>query len=242
MLNYSADTLVLILRHQKMDNIGKRGKDAFVEWHPQTFMTITKKERYKEHRKELMEERKKEVVEAAKRLFLEKGLNHVTMNDIMNEAGLSKATMYRYYDSIHPIAFEVEYGMIQEIFGDLKTIDLTGMTGTEAMKATLLMMVDRFSDHIRAYQYISMFDYLYAKEYPNDNLSQEYNRVLKSIINSNMGSGKGMEQYSEVLTYVSVIFAYLQKLAHRKDIIDEGDINVKERLVIVRGMIHQLFR
>jgi len=205
-------------------------------------MAETKREKYLEQRKLLMEERKKEVIDTAKKLFLEKGLNNVTMNDIMNEAGLSKATMYRYYDSIHPIAFEVEYEMMQEIFSDLKLIDITNHNGGEAIKEILLTMVDRFIYHIKAYRYISMFDFLYADQYPNDNLSQEYNKVIQSIIDSNMSGERVKEQYSEALTYVSVIFAYLQKLAHRKEIIDKGEIDVIERLNIVRKMIHKLLK
>lgn len=205
-------------------------------------MAETKREKYLEQRKLLMEERKKEVIDTAKKLFLEKGLNNVTMNDIMNEAGLSKATMYRYYDSIHPIAFEVEYEMMQEIFSDLKLIDITNHNGGEAIKEILLTMVDRFIYHIKAYRYISMFDFLYADQYPNDNLSQEYNKVIQSIIDDNMSGERVKEQYAEALTYVSVIFAYLQKLAHRKEIIDKGEIDVIERLNIVRKMIHKLLK
>lgn len=205
-------------------------------------MAETKKEKYLEQRKLLMEERKKEVIDTAKKLFLEKGLNNVTMNDIMNEAGLSKSTMYRYYDSIHPIAFEVEYEMMQEIFSDLKLIDITNRNGGEAIKEILLTMVDRFIYHIKAYRYISMFDFLYSDQYPNDNLSQEYNKVIQSIIDANMSGERGKEQYAEALTYVSVIFAYLQKLAHRKEIIDKGEIDVIERLNIVRKMIHKLLK
>lgn len=205
-------------------------------------MAETKREKYLEQRKLLMEERKKEVIDTAKKLFLEKGLNNVTMNDIMNESGLSKATMYRYYDSIHPIAFEVEYEMMQEIFSDLKLIDITNRNGGETIKEILLTMVDRFIYHIKGYRYISMFDFLYADQYPNDNLSQEYNKVIQSIIDSNMSGERVKEQYSEALTYVSVIFAYLQKLAHRKEIIDKGEIDVIERLNIVRKMIHKLLK
>lgn len=205
-------------------------------------MAETKREKYLEQRKLLMEERKKEVIDTAKKLFLEKGLNNVTMNDIMNEAGLSKATMYRYYDSIHPIAFEVEYEMMQEIFSDLKLIDITNRNGGETIKEILLTMVDRFIYHIKAYRYISMFDFLYSDQYPNDNLSQEYNKVIQSIIDANMSGERGKEQYAEALTYVSVIFAYLQKLAHRKEIIDKGEIDVIERLNIVRKMIHKLLK
>lgn len=189
-----------------------------------------------------MEERKKEVIDTAKKLFLEKGLNNVTMNDIMNEAGLSKATMYRYYDSIHPIAFEVEYEMLQEIFSDLKLIDIANRNGGEVIKEILLTMVDKFTQHIKAYRYISMFDSLYSDQYPNDDLSQEYDKVIQSIIDANTSGERVKDQFNEALTYVSVIFAYLQKLAHRKEIIDKGEIDVIERLNIVRKMIHKLLK
>lgn len=205
-------------------------------------MAKTKQEKYQEQRKQLMEERKKAVIDSAKELFLEKGLNNVTMNDIMNETGLSKATMYRYYDSIDPIAFEVEYAMLQEIFSDLKLVELTNKSGGEAIKEILLTMVDRFIYHMKAYRYISMFDFLYSDQYPNDNLSQEYNKVIQSIINENMSGERVKEEYAEALIHVSVIFAYLQKLAHRKEIIDKGGIDVNERLNVVRRMIHKLFQ
>ncbi len=205
-------------------------------------MAKTKQEKYQEQRKLLVEERKKAVIDSAKKLFLEKGLNNVTMNDIMLEAGLSKATMYRYYESIDPIAFEVEYEMLQEIFADLKLIEMAGKSGGEAMKDILLTMVDKFIDHIKAYRYISMFDFLYSDQYPNDNLSQEYGKVIQSIINANMTGERVKEEYAEALIHVSVIFAYLQKLAHRKEIIDQGGIDVNERLNVVRRMIHKLFQ
>ncbi len=103
-------------------------------------------------------------------------------------------------------------------------------------------MVDRFIHHIKAYRYISMFDSLYSDQYPNDNLSQEYNKVIQSIIDANTSRERVKEQFNEALTYVSVIFAYLQKLAHRKEIIDKGEIDVIERLNIVRRMIHKLLK
>ena len=51
-----------------------------------------RKEREKEHRKE-------EIVDAAQRLFLEKGLQATTMDEIAEAAELSKGTIYLYYKS-----------------------------------------------------------------------------------------------------------------------------------------------
>lgn len=62
--------------------------------------------------------------------------------------------------------------------------------------------------------------------------------MIQFIIDANMSGERVKEQYDEALTNVSVIFAYLQKLAHRKEIIDKGD----ERLNILRRMIHKLLK
>ena len=51
-----------------------------------------RKEREKEHRKE-------EIVDAAQKLFLEKGLQATTMDEIAEAAELSKGTIYLYYKS-----------------------------------------------------------------------------------------------------------------------------------------------
>ena len=53
---------------------------------------LERKEREKEHRKE-------EIVEAAQKLFLEKGLQTTTMDEIAEAAELSKGTIYLYYKS-----------------------------------------------------------------------------------------------------------------------------------------------
>jgi len=37
------------------------------------------------------------ILEAAYRLFLEKGYRHTTMDDIAQDLGMSKKTLYKYY-------------------------------------------------------------------------------------------------------------------------------------------------
>ena len=45
----------------------------------------------------LREIHKKIIVEKAVRLFIEKGINNVTMTDIAKDIGVGEATLYRYF-------------------------------------------------------------------------------------------------------------------------------------------------
>ena len=52
-------------------------------------------------------ERKNEIIEASITLFCERGLDLTSMQDIANAAGISKATLYFYFDSKAELIQEV---------------------------------------------------------------------------------------------------------------------------------------
>ncbi len=53
------------------------------------------------------ERRRSEIVDAAERLFFRKGFEHVTMDEIAEEAELSKGTLYLYFKSREDLHFAV---------------------------------------------------------------------------------------------------------------------------------------
>lgn len=56
---------------------------------------------------EYKRERKKELIKAAKKVFIEKGYVHTSMQDIMDEAGVSRGAFYSYFDNIDHVFIEV---------------------------------------------------------------------------------------------------------------------------------------
>ncbi|WP_240913084.1 TetR/AcrR family transcriptional regulator [Paenibacillus favisporus] len=52
-------------------------------------------------------ERKRELIEAAKKVFIEKGFVHTSMQDIMDKAGISRGVLYRYFNNIEHVFIEV---------------------------------------------------------------------------------------------------------------------------------------
>jgi len=67
----------------------------------------------KEKRELLTDFRRKQILEAALVLFLEKGINGTTMQDIADKAGISKGLIYRYFSSKNEI-LEAEAELIEK--------------------------------------------------------------------------------------------------------------------------------
>ena len=54
------------------------------------------------------EQRRNDIVDAAEKIFFEKGLNNSTMDEVAEEAELSKGTLYLYFKSKEEIHFEIK--------------------------------------------------------------------------------------------------------------------------------------
>jgi len=76
--------------------------------------------------KEATAERRQQILSAAMTCFMRKGYYRATMDDIVAESGLSKGTLYWYFDSkkaiflalIHSVIRQIEYGW-EAVIGDV---------------------------------------------------------------------------------------------------------------------------
>ena len=63
-----------------------------------------------------------QILETASRLFAQKGYKSTSMNEIANELGIKKATIYYYFPSKEQILFEIMNFAMDEALKDLKKI------------------------------------------------------------------------------------------------------------------------
>jgi AcrR family transcriptional regulator len=102
--------------------------------------------------------RTEELVDAALRLFLERGLEAVTVLDIANEAGLAKGSFYRYFDSkttlietmIEPVsvsAAEVLEACNEELAEAKSTSELMTAYQRMALQLSALFLRHRYVIH-----------------------------------------------------------------------------------------------
>jgi AcrR family transcriptional regulator len=82
---------------------------------------------------DVSEERKDQIMNAAEEVFSQKGFSDARMDDIAQETGLSKGTLYLYYKSKDDLIIAILDRLFQREFKAFETLDLTSMSATEAI-------------------------------------------------------------------------------------------------------------
>lgn len=184
---------------------------------------LSKMDKYNHERKMQSETRRAQVLDVAEQLMLKKGLANVSMNEIMEEAGISKPTFYRFFDNIHEIIFAIEYKMIQQVYQILIDIDLKDLSLDELGYRLNMRLVESFSVNHEAYRFIGMFDNFYADQFPNEELAQEYQKLLRSY-QPNIWSESGFADQSgrhRIIMFFNLTMSFLYRLASRGKMLEK---------------------
>lgn len=82
---------------------------------------------------DVSEERKDQIMNAAEDVFARKGFSDARMDDIAEETGLSKGTLYLYYKSKDDLILSILDRIFQREFRVFENLDLTSMSATETI-------------------------------------------------------------------------------------------------------------
>jgi len=111
---------------------------------------------YRSHR----ESQRERILEAAERLFIEQGIDGISLSDIARAARVTRNTVYEYF----PNKQEVAWAILQKIFeqGSADFQDAPGGSGFERIRRAMFLFIERANpDHSR---YIVEFNSMYARE------------------------------------------------------------------------------
>jgi TetR/AcrR family transcriptional regulator, cholesterol catabolism regulator len=125
-----------------------------------------------------------EVIRCATRLFVERGIGAVTLQDIAAEAGLSKTALYHYFTSREEL--------LRQIFGDWISTEIASLrlaipeagTAEEQMRAYILYHVSSIAQNLGLYS----LSFSYEAELPPDVrdefrlLKRESDKILRGIL------------------------------------------------------------
>lgn len=119
------------------------------------------------------------VLDAASELMLDKGYNAMTMDDIANHVGISKATLYQHFPSKHDLVISVACRTVDRAY-DLMISIPTSLPASERFKQLIDKIVDvRFGPNQPTYfEAVSEIVELLGKEHP---FIQKEARNLKFI-------------------------------------------------------------
>lgn len=84
-------------------------------------------------RPNVSDERKSQIIAAAEGVFTRKGFDQARMDDIADETGLSKGTLYLYFKSKDDLIIAILDRIFQREFRAFKQIDLSAVSATEAI-------------------------------------------------------------------------------------------------------------
>jgi AcrR family transcriptional regulator len=98
----------------------------------QSVILYTKKETMSP-RPDVSEERKDQIMNAAEEVFTQKGLDNARMDDIAEETGLSKGTLYLYFKSKDDLIAAILDRIFQREFRAFGNVDLSTMSATDAI-------------------------------------------------------------------------------------------------------------
>ncbi len=134
---------------------------------------------------EIMEKRveKRELIIAkARDIFLDKGLFNTVMDDIAVEAGLTRRTLYRYFETKEDLAYETAILLLSEWneFHREVFIKLSG-SGINQLQHFLNELIDYMVQRVNIMKYLGEFDF-YFKDDKAEKPSSESILKFESII------------------------------------------------------------
>jgi len=150
---------------------------------------------------EYKKERKRELIEAAKKVFIEKGFVHTSMQDIMDKAGISRGALYSYFDNIEHVFIEVLK------YNDQIDIQYFVPSDEGSLWLQLKNWVEEQQFYIETIDQTllyTMAGFFLSSNYANDKddfpyISERYNRTTEAIeelLNEGMRKGEFRPQQS----------------------------------------------
>jgi len=115
---------------------------------------IERKEREKQ-------QRRTDIVEAAERIFFTKGFDKATMDDVAEEAELSKGTLYLYFRSKEDLHLSVAMKAIElmnTMTADLEKLEMSGLDKLVLLGRIFIDFSRKYPDHMKSILYLEGMD------------------------------------------------------------------------------------
>jgi len=122
-------------------------------------------------------QRREEILIAAEKLFFTKGIENTTMDDVAEEAELSKGTLYLYFKSKEEIHWEITQRHIQKMVCDMEQ----AMDPTKNAIENLLTMAKFFVNHFEE-DHAAAHSVLFFQASDLNTLNLDVDRINKAFI------------------------------------------------------------
>jgi AcrR family transcriptional regulator len=121
---------------------------------------------YSSHR----ERQRRRILEAAETLFDERGIDRVTMADIVNRAGIRASTLYEYFSNKDDVVWAILAEAIADSVRRVKDVMDGAETALAKITALLEFMADELTNNPSKVRFMAQFDAMYARHWPAERL------------------------------------------------------------------------
>ncbi|MCK5429697.1 MAG: TetR/AcrR family transcriptional regulator [Anaerolineales bacterium] len=145
-------------------------------------------------RPDVSEERRNQILEAAALVFARSGFSKARMDDIAAECGLSKGTLYWYFNSKDEIILAMLDRLFERELADLHTLQESGRTATECLleytEIAILDMTHLLQLMPIAYEYLALAFRNEAVLQALKRYSRSYFELIIPIIQQGIDNGE----------------------------------------------------
>ncbi len=191
---------------------------------------------------DVSEDRKNQILEAATSVFTRLGVSNARMDDIVEESGLSKGTLYWYFNSKDEIIANIISKLFEPEFSDLHLITNQDISSIEKLYQVTDHMVSEIDSVMNylplVYEFIAL---AYRQDYVQEIIKTYFNQYMKNIVAI---IDEGVKKYElhtpdsrQTAVHLGAIFEGTLLLW----IYDPESVNIKEDIhsgmtIIINGM------
>lgn len=166
---------------------------------------------YRAHR----ERQRRRILAAAQDLFDMRGIDRVTMADIVSAAGIRASTLYEYFSNKDEIVWAlVEEYMVQSSESVRKVVDRVAGPALAKITALLQAFGNELVDHPARVRFMAQFDAMYARDWSVDRLLALEDQIipgrfamLSELVREGIADGSLRSDLDPDLTLHSVLNA-----------------------------------
>src|ERR1017187_439483 len=113
---------------------------------------------------------RRRILEAAEELFDQRGIDQVTMAEIIAASGLRASTIYQYFSSKDDIVWAILEEVIADLAERAKAATSGAKTALDKITALLDLMADDLTRNRAKVRFLAQFDAMYARHWPAERL------------------------------------------------------------------------
>jgi AcrR family transcriptional regulator len=184
-----------------------------------------------ERRQREREQRYEDILGAAKSIFFSKGFTETTMDDIANEAELSKGTLYLYFKNKEDLAHAIMYESFKILKEKIESALRAGGSGMEKIRRIVSIIPEYYTDHADYFEFARNIDYKITSQAEESNMAAQCMRIIDEIIDMLIGvlqDGKedgtvrgDIEPEKMAILCANIVTSFMKQLSVLGDIINQ---------------------